>query len=210
MIPVLGKRLYLHLCRYRRIARLDRRLEPDPQVFALVVRRGGCGAGRAMRSATAPACLGGVPIALSQGPEAGRNHQPARHLHHRGRRRPADLQDEGGATLNAALVAVKVIALGIVFVAVFLLISSAIISTRSCLMAFPGSGAPGAEVGSHGPRPRSSSSPFTVFDAVATAAEETKNPGRDLKISIVGSMLIVIIYMALAGARSTLPATATS
>ncbi|HWT12949.1 MAG TPA: amino acid permease, partial [Allosphingosinicella sp.] len=39
------------------------------------------------------------------------------------------------------------------------------------------------------------------FDAIATAAEETKNPARDLSIGIVGSMLLcVIIYMAVAGA----------
>jgi len=42
---------------------------------------------------------------------------------------------------------------------------------------------------------------FYGFDAIATAAEETKNPGRDLAIGIVGSMLVcVIIYMAVAGA----------
>jgi len=42
---------------------------------------------------------------------------------------------------------------------------------------------------------------FYGFDAIATAAEETKNPGRDLAIGIVGSMIAcVIIYMAVAGA----------
>ena len=42
---------------------------------------------------------------------------------------------------------------------------------------------------------------FYGFDAIATAAEETKNPGRDLSIGIVGSMLAcVIIYMAVAAA----------
>ena len=42
---------------------------------------------------------------------------------------------------------------------------------------------------------------FYGFDAIATAAEETKNPGRDLKIGIVGSMIVcVIIYMAVAAA----------
>ena len=34
MYPGLGQRLYLHLCRARRAARLDRRLEPDPRIFA--------------------------------------------------------------------------------------------------------------------------------------------------------------------------------
>ena len=43
---------------------------------------------------------------------------------------------------------------------------------------------------------------FYGFDAIATAAEETKNPGRDLTIGIVGSMVAcVIIYMAVAGSR---------
>jgi len=40
---------------------------------------------------------------------------------------------------------------------------------------------------------------FYGFDAVSTAAEETKNPSRDLTIGIVGSMaLCTIIYMAVA------------
>jgi APA family basic amino acid/polyamine antiporter len=42
---------------------------------------------------------------------------------------------------------------------------------------------------------------FYGFDAVSTAAEETKNPKRDLTIGIVGSMLIcTLIYMVVAGA----------
>lgn len=40
---------------------------------------------------------------------------------------------------------------------------------------------------------------FYGFDAIATAAEETKNPDRDLKIGIVGSMVAcIIIYIAVA------------
>jgi APA family basic amino acid/polyamine antiporter len=42
---------------------------------------------------------------------------------------------------------------------------------------------------------------FYGFDAVSTAAEETKNPARDLKIGIVGSMVLcTILYMAVAAA----------
>jgi APA family basic amino acid/polyamine antiporter len=42
---------------------------------------------------------------------------------------------------------------------------------------------------------------FYGFDAVSTAAEETKNPNRDLKIGIIGSMaLCTFIYMAVAAA----------
>ena len=40
---------------------------------------------------------------------------------------------------------------------------------------------------------------FYGFDAISTAAEETKNPGRDLAIGIVGSMVAcVAIYMLVA------------
>ncbi|MEH3119454.1 MAG: amino acid permease [Methylorubrum populi] len=40
---------------------------------------------------------------------------------------------------------------------------------------------------------------FYGFDAIATAAEETRNPGRDLTIGIVGSMVAcVLIYVAVA------------
>jgi len=40
---------------------------------------------------------------------------------------------------------------------------------------------------------------FYGFDAVATSAEEAKNPGRDLTIGIIGSMLAcTLIYMAVA------------
>lgn len=42
---------------------------------------------------------------------------------------------------------------------------------------------------------------FYGFDAVSTAAEETRNPGRDMKIGIIGSMLVcTVIYMAVAAA----------
>jgi APA family basic amino acid/polyamine antiporter len=42
---------------------------------------------------------------------------------------------------------------------------------------------------------------FYGFDAIATAAEEDKNPSRDLAIGIVGSMVVcVLIYMAVAAA----------
>lgn len=42
---------------------------------------------------------------------------------------------------------------------------------------------------------------FYGFDAVSTAAEEARNPGRDLKIGIIGSMLACsLIYMVVAAA----------
>ncbi|NEK65450.1 MAG: amino acid permease, partial [Xanthomonas perforans] len=40
---------------------------------------------------------------------------------------------------------------------------------------------------------------FYGFDAISTAAEETKNPGRDLSIGIVGSMIgCTLIYVLVA------------
>jgi APA family basic amino acid/polyamine antiporter len=42
---------------------------------------------------------------------------------------------------------------------------------------------------------------FYGFDAVSTAAEETRNPSRDLKIGIIGSMVLcTLIYMAVGAA----------
>ena len=42
---------------------------------------------------------------------------------------------------------------------------------------------------------------FYGFDAVSTAAEETKNPQRDLKIGIIGSMVLcTLLYMVVAAA----------
>ena len=42
---------------------------------------------------------------------------------------------------------------------------------------------------------------FYGFDAISTAAEEASNPGRDLTIGIIGSMLAcIVIYMAVAAA----------
>ena len=42
---------------------------------------------------------------------------------------------------------------------------------------------------------------FYGFDAISTAAEEAKNPGRDLSIGIIGSMVLcTLIYMVVAAA----------
>jgi APA family basic amino acid/polyamine antiporter len=65
---------------------------------------------------------------------------------------------------------------------------------------FPRSGPPGSEVGVMAAAAIIFFA-FYGFDAIATAAEETKNPSRDLAIGIVGSMVVcVIIYMAVAAA----------
>jgi APA family basic amino acid/polyamine antiporter len=102
------------------------------------------------------------------------------------------------ANLNAALVLVKVVAL-VVFVAVTLPYFNAANFEPFMPYGFPKSGAPGAEVGVMAAAAIIFFA-FYGFDAIATAAEETKNPGRDLKIGIVGSMVVcVLIYMAVAG-----------
>ncbi len=103
------------------------------------------------------------------------------------------------ATVNAALVAVKVVAL-IVFVAVTLPYFNAANFEPFMPYGFPKSGPPGAEVGVMAAAAIIFFA-FYGFDAIATAAEEAKNPDRDLKIGIVGSMFVcVIIYMAVAAA----------
>ncbi len=92
----------------------------------------------------------------------------------------------------------KVVAL-IVFVAVTLPYFDAANFEPFMPYGFPKSGPPGAEVGVMAAAAIIFFA-FYGFDAIATAAEETKNPGRDLKIGIVGSMVVcVIIYMAVAG-----------
>ena len=103
------------------------------------------------------------------------------------------------ATVNALLVLVKVTAL-IVFVAVTLPYFDAANFEPFMPHGFPKSGPPGAEVGVMAAAAIIFFA-FYGFDAIATAAEETRNPDRDLKIGIVGSMVVcVIIYMAVAAA----------
>jgi len=103
------------------------------------------------------------------------------------------------ATLNAALVVVKVVAL-IVFVAVTLPYFNAANFEPFMPYGFPKTEVGGNEVGVMAAAAIIFFA-FYGFDAIATAAEEAKNPGRDLSIGIVGSMLAcVIIYMAVAGA----------
>jgi APA family basic amino acid/polyamine antiporter len=104
------------------------------------------------------------------------------------------------ATLNAILVVVKVLAL-IVFVAVALPYFNPANFEPFMPYGFDKSlAADGVERGVMAAAAIIFFA-FYGFDAIATAAEETKNPGRDLSIGIVGSMLIcVVIYMAVAAA----------
>jgi basic amino acid/polyamine antiporter, APA family len=103
------------------------------------------------------------------------------------------------ATLNAILVAVKVVAL-IVFVAVALPYFDSANMHPFMPHGFPSSGPAGSEVGVMAAAAVIFFA-FYGFDAIATASEEAKNPERDLAIGIVGSMLVcVIIYIAVGAA----------
>jgi APA family basic amino acid/polyamine antiporter len=104
------------------------------------------------------------------------------------------------ATVNALLVLVKIVAL-IVFVAVALPYFNPANFEPFMPYGFPKSMGPdGVERGVMAAAAIIFFA-FYGFDAIATAAEETKNPDRDLKIGIVGSMLLcVVIYMAVAAA----------
>ena len=102
------------------------------------------------------------------------------------------------ATLNALLVAIKIVALA-VFVAVALPYFD-----RANLEPFMPYGFPKALAADGVERGVMAAAAiiffaFYGFDAISTAAEETKNPGRDLAIGIVGSMVAcVFIYMLVA------------
>jgi APA family basic amino acid/polyamine antiporter len=103
------------------------------------------------------------------------------------------------ATVNAALVGVKILALG-VFVAV-----AAPHFLAANFRPFMPYGFAGQESGGVRRGVMAAASiiffAFYGFDAISTAAEETKRPGRDLPIGIIGSMLAcAVIYVAVAAA----------
>ena len=101
------------------------------------------------------------------------------------------------ATLNAILVVIKMVALAM-FIAVALPVFNASHFDPFMPFGFPRSGPSGSEVGVMAAAAIIFFA-FYGFDAIATAAEEAKNPSRDLAIGIVGSMVVcVIIYMAVA------------
>ncbi len=104
------------------------------------------------------------------------------------------------ATLNAFLVVVKVIALA-VFVAIALPNFDATHLEPFMPYGFVKSmGADGVERGVMAAAAIIFFA-FYGFDAISTAAEETKNPGRDLSIGIVGSMIgCTLIYIVVAAA----------
>jgi len=102
------------------------------------------------------------------------------------------------ATLNAFLVLVKVLAL-VIFVAVALpAFNAANLEPFSPYGFAKHMGPDGVERGVMAAAAIIFFA-FYGFDAIATAAEETRNPDRDLKIGIIGSMFVcVVIYIAVA------------
>ena len=103
------------------------------------------------------------------------------------------------ATVNAVLVIVKLLALAL-FLAVAFTVFNADHFTPFMPYGFPKTGPSGSEVGVMAAAAIIFFA-FYGFDAIATAAEEAKNPERDLAIGIIGSMVVcVLIYMAVAAA----------
>ena len=101
------------------------------------------------------------------------------------------------ANLNAILVVIKLAALAL-FIAVALPAFNADNFQPFMPYGFGKSGPSGSEVGVMAAAAIIFFA-FYGFDAIATAAEEAKNPDRDLAIGIVGSMVVcVFIYMAVA------------
>lgn len=101
------------------------------------------------------------------------------------------------ATLNIVLVVIKLVALGVFIAFAFPAFDSA------NLHPFMPYGFGSVETGGEKRGVMAAAAivffAFYGFDAVATSAEEAKNPGRDLTIGIVGSMLVcTVIYMAVA------------
>ncbi|CAN5304683.1 amino acid permease [soil metagenome] len=103
------------------------------------------------------------------------------------------------ATINTALVVVKVLALA-AFVAIAFPHFDASHFTPFMLNGFGSHTVDGQKVGVMAAAAIIFFA-FYGFDAISTAAEEAKNPARDLTIGIIGSMLVcVAIYMAVAAA----------
>jgi APA family basic amino acid/polyamine antiporter len=103
------------------------------------------------------------------------------------------------ATVNAGLVAVKIAALGL-FIAVVAPHFNGANFHPFMPYGFAGTDAHGAR---HGVMAAAAIIFFAFygFDALSTAAEETKRPGRDLPIGIIGSMgACALIYVAVATA----------
>lgn len=98
------------------------------------------------------------------------------------------------AKVNAVLVAIKIIAL-----TVFILIAVPAVKSSNFEPFLPGGwGSPLGGVGVLGAA-ASIFFAYVGFDAVSTAAEETKNPNRNIPIGLIGSLAICTIFYLLVG-----------
>jgi basic amino acid/polyamine antiporter, APA family len=100
------------------------------------------------------------------------------------------------ATVNAILVAVKIVAL-----AIFVAVAAPHFSAANFHPFMPNGIASEANGARLGVLPAASIIFFAFygFDAISTAAEETKDPARDLPIGIIGSMVVcTLIYVIVA------------
>jgi basic amino acid/polyamine antiporter, APA family len=98
------------------------------------------------------------------------------------------------AKVNAVLVAIKIVAL-----TVFIIIAFPAAKTANFTPFLPGGwGTPMGGVGVLGAA-ASIFFAYVGFDAVSTAAEETKNPNRNIPIGLIGSLVICTIFYLLVG-----------
>ncbi len=207
MVPIAGSRLHLRLRHARRVRRLDHRLGPDPRVRAR--RRDGGGRlvglrrelpqghrdyhpGRHQRGARdrqIPMVDGSIGDGRLQ--PAGRDHRgarddAARHRHpgvgqrqHRHRRRQGRRRPDGHRGRRAF---VKTGELAPVHPAEHRRVRRTSAGAASCA---------GAGVIFFA---------YIGFDAVSTAAQEAKNPQRDMPIGILGSLVIcTVLYILVSG-----------
>ncbi|HEY0229801.1 MAG TPA: amino acid permease [Dokdonella sp.] len=98
------------------------------------------------------------------------------------------------AKVNSVLVAIKIVAL-----TVFIIIALPAAKTANFSPFLPGGwGTPMGGVGVLGAA-ASIFFAYVGFDAVSTAAEETKNPNRNIPIGLIGSLVICTIFYLLVG-----------
>jgi APA family basic amino acid/polyamine antiporter len=98
------------------------------------------------------------------------------------------------ARVNAVLVAIKIVAL-----TVFIFLAIPAVSSTNFEPFLPGGW--GSPTGGAGVLGAAASIFFAYvgFDAVSTAAEETKNPNRNIPIGLIGSLAICTVYYLLVG-----------
>lgn len=100
------------------------------------------------------------------------------------------------ARVNAVLVAIKIVAL-----AVFILIAIPAVQNANLHPFLPGGW--GNPIGSNGIGVLGAAASiffaYVGFDAVSTAAEETKNPNRNIPIGLIGALLICTVFYLLVG-----------